>query len=471
MRFAASVLGVAAVAGKAATPPVPPAAATAEKPWARCWGNQFVADICCSGAWGGSGCWEETRSFNSCCRPATSPAPPPPSAAVTQVVKGNCGKRLQHIAAALSPVRVARHFAEPVEAKVRRVLHGLSNFTGPYARRDGLLAPFLSGISPFEREMLLALVGLVAASLEARGMSFWLHGQALLGALRHHGPEPWAESVSLAVFAPAADDVTAALLAGARSALETHVQHSAFGPLVVTPAARKPSCRGDCGQWVVSFSRGLTFRSSSAEAGPRVPSVEVIWLDARGESPGWRRAYGQPLPRSHRELLALALPVVHGRPFAHIRLPVPRHAWEMAKVSLPGVTTDNSLLEVCRSSLVALPLPCAALSAVFPMVLLRRSFASSQELLKELGEVPGNGVAALSFGALRSLRRNALATARSSTGRPALELSVEVVADTVRGASVILFAEEVGGGSAGGPFTCALKIHGEHILVTGEGRT
>lgn len=471
MRFTAAVAvpawGLVATGGlSASSTSVPSATVAVEKPWKRCWSNYFIADVCCSGAWGGSGCWEEKRSFNQCCRQSSPPpSAPPPKQAESEVFGSDCRERLGHVAAALSPNLVLQHVVEPVETKVHHELGSLSNFTGPYARKDGMLAPYLSGLSPFEREMLLALGGLVGASLEAHDISFWLHGSALLGSLLHFGPEPWAESLSLAAFAPSANDITSALLAGARASKERGNPHGAFGPVMITPSPALASCHGHCGHWVVSFAQGLTYRSSSAEAGPRIPNIEVIWLDPRGQSPGWRRCFGDPMPKKHRELLALALPVVRGRPFANLRLPIPRHAWQMAEV-LAGVSSSLSLLEVCHMGSNSLrppgsprvaPLPCAALVAMFPMVLLRHAFSSAKELLEELGESAASG-AVVPHSSLRTLRRNALAAAGRDGVRPELTLSVEVLADAVRGATVLLVAEEGGGGSAGGPITCHIAL-------------
>merc|ERR1719487_2644403 len=93
---------------------------------------------------------------------------------------------------------------------------------------------------------------------------------------------------------------------------------------------------------------------------------------------------------THRELIGLALPVVHGRPFAHLYLPMPHQAWQMAEVALVGAGSASSLLEVCQISSQSLgpatPLPCGALAAMFPMVLLRQQFHSATELMQELAE-------------------------------------------------------------------------------------
>lgn len=467
MRFAFLALLIVAAEVQASDAPAPPAS----KPAAGCWANSFVADVCCSGAWGGSGCWEEKRSFNRCCSPGTAArSPAQPRGVEKEVLSGKCEKRLQHVAAALSTDRIVSHLVEPVESQVRQGVRELGNFTGPYTR-VGLLSPYLGGLSPFERDMLLALVAIAAAALEAYTISYWLHGQSLIGALRNYGPEPWSEAVSFAAFAPSANDITMALLAGSRAARQTGNVHSSYGPVVVTPAAPAPGSQGHFHSWTISFAHGLPYH-----AGARAPSVEVIWLDVRGESAGWKHCYGDPLPMSHRELIALALPVVRGRPFANLRLPVPRHAWDMVRKSLPR-RKDPHLQEATEMPPCTLgghngeserPLPCAGLSAMFPMVLLRHAFPSAKELLKQLGVVPQSGGASQSKGSLRALRRNAAAAAAAAQGRPALELSVEVAADPVRGASVLLFGEESGGGSRGGPFSCWLRIHGEHSLVIGS---
>jgi len=74
-------------------------------------------------------------------------------------------------------------------------------------------------------------------------------------------------------------------------------------------------------------------------------------------------------------------------------------------------------------------LPCAAMAAMFPMVLLHKSFFSVRHLLAELGlegDLPR--------------RQAAVASAIASSGRPSLSLSIEASVDAVRGASVLLVA-------------------------------
>merc|ERR1712083_371479 len=110
------------------------------------------------------------------------------------------------------------------------------------------------------------------------------------------------------------------------------------------------------------------------------------------------------------EVRAMLLPV-RRRPFAHLRLPVPRQPWRFLNTllsvpksgvqgdGLPSLearlpTTSGTLFvaTVCHSQSQhtagahgkAVAMPCAALAAAFPMVLHRHIYGSTAQMLREL---------------------------------------------------------------------------------------
>lgn len=472
---AASASGVAIAAGTAAAtaPPTP------LEPWRHCWTSRAVADVCCNGAWGGTGCWEEHRSFDVCCLPA---APWIARAARgSQRRRQPCSSRLARVAAAISTDAVRERLVTPVQEQVVRHHQLLTNSTSS-GRRS--LLPFLAGPSALERKALLELTSLVTAELEQRGITFWAHGTTLLGALQHYGPIPWEDQVELAAFAGSVEDVLAALkgAAGTKAA-------SAFGPVVVKPTMA-PACRETCGHWIVSFANGLAFQGGSG--GQRAPSLQVGWLDPRGESPAWTGYYNLSPPGTHArfthyDVLSLTLPVVRGRPFAHLRLPIPRHSWRLLeqaaemKNELPlqacrlratggdawrGTASQHMVGNVGMSAGFETTLPCATLTSVFPMVTSWRNFESRSALLAELGTASSRRSltpSGQSDGTSRQhLSRAKLAAEGGSGGK--LAFSVEVAVDAMRGTHVLLVGHEQGGAGAG---MCWRRIYGEHDLITG----
>jgi len=369
--------------------------------------------------------------------------------------------------------------------------------------------PFLTGPTPLEREMLLALTELVAAGLEARDITYWMHGSSLLDALRHYGPAPWKRDVVLGVFASSFEDIAAAL----ENLADTGV-HVSLGPLVLSPATSDRACLGrNCpDRWMISFAR---LRSMAATVMPAhklhnaFASIAVVIerFDPTGESAAWKRLLGTGAGAAHRKALLQLLPTVRRRPFAHMLLPVPVDpgAWLQAAGRL-GFGTGADVRDATGESREALAafdtceasgqgivtdepwqfpvvrLPCSALSDQVPVVLLSKVFKTAKALLRWLGEpndvdARTHGATLASANATQATRRilaskeaivaEALASrSRLSSGdhRPELELSLEVVADAVRGAHVLLLAQEVGARQARRG-TCWRRLYGKHDLL------
>lgn len=418
------------------------------EPWNRCWNNQLVAAACCQGVWGGAGCWDDGRSYNRCCKQASlvsrsAPSPQP-----------HCEQRVAQVAAELNAETVYRLLVEPVESQV-------ANLRWPQAH---VLEPFLSGPSPLAHGMLLQLVELTIRVFEDREIAFWAHGNTLVGVLRHYGPIPWDDEAELGVFAHEMEDIIGALQTVREKG------HPAFGPVVMSPVP-VPRCVRNCGQWLLSFERGIAYNTSNF----RHPAVRITWFDPRGESSSWREHFGVGSRGllQHRLLLAKLLPAHHRRLYATLWLPTPRDPWAVLDAqftagSCRGEARDlvkTCHIQACQKTGTAFPiattqassLPCATLAVAFPIVLLQREFPSVTSLLQEFGTTTtkkGGDVRGRGSGEGHAVGQ-----------LPRLSFSVEVAADVARGAHVLLLGQEKLTGSSAKGTACWVRIYGSHSLV------
>lgn len=446
---------------------------TEELQWKQCWTSRMSAAVCCEGIWGAAGCWEDGRNYDSCCRAEATVKKVTEAAGSGRRQAASCQTRLSRVAGALGIPQVRRALVDPVEARVAEASAIFNTSLSSGAAPLGALVGFLSSPSALEQEMLLALTLSVSASLKACGVTYFALGGTLIGALRHYGPIPWDDDVTLGTFGSDPKTVADALL--------KLPDHASFGPIRVTEITT-PSCVRNCNLWSVSFAKGILYGTQKP-----FPSVDVDWFDPGGTSSSWQYYFGAPRHRiPHREVLTALLPVTRQRPFGNLRLPVPSNPWLFLDMYLgaPERNAGLGILEKCQSrnfygterfgpeNAKLLPpvslVPCASLAGAFPMVLLRRSYATAGELLAELGDHarPGRSAAARSSSRRESpMSRDALAAAGGGSAAVArLKFSVEVAADAVRGAHVLLVAEEAADvlGTAG---MCWTKIYGEHDII------
>jgi len=418
------------------------------EPWNRCWNNQLVAAVCCQGVWGGAGCWDDGRSYSWCCARASlvSRSVPPP--------QPHCEQRLAKVAAELNAETVYRVLVEPVESQV-------ANLQLPQAH---VLEPFFSGPSTLAQGMMLQLVELVVRVFEDSEIAFWAHGNTLVGLLRHYGPIPWDDETELGVFAHEMEDIV--------GALQTVLQkgHPAFGPVVMS-AVPVPRCVRNCGQWLLSFRKGIAYNTSKF----RHPVVRITWFDPRGESSSWREHFGADSRGlvQHRSLLAKLLPTHHRRLYATLWLPTPRDPWAVLNAQFTAGSCRaeaRHLMEVCHiqacrkigtafpiSTAQASSLPCATLAAAFPVVLLQQEFPSETSLLLEFGTMAAKEGA--------DVRGNGSGKEPAVGQLPRLSFSVEVAVDVARVAHVLLLGQEELAGSRAKGTACWVRIYGSHSLL------
>jgi len=426
-----------------------------QDPWKRCWNNQLVAAACCQGVWGGVGCWDDGRSYSWCCtqRSLDRRNEPPP--------QPQCEQRLAKVAAKLNADMVYRLLVSPVESQV-------ANLRWPLAH-EHVLEPFLSGPSPLAQVMLLQLVELVAGVFEERKITFWAHGNTLVGVLRHYGPIPWDDESELGVFANEMQDVVEALQTVRDKG------HLSFGPVVMSavPVAR---CVRNCGQWLLSFARGIVYNTSKF----RHPAVRITWFDPRGESSSWREHFGVSSTHGlarHRLLLAKLLPAHDRRPYATLWLPTPRDPLAILDAQFRAGSCRGEVrhvvemchIQACRKTGTPFPvatpqassLPCAALAVAFPVVLVQRAFNSETLLLQELGTVTAKAGG-------NKVHGSALGGGHAVDQLPRLSFSVEVAVDVARGAHVLLLGQEELAGSNAKGAVCWVHIYGSHSLLKGN---
>jgi len=418
------------------------------EPWNACWNNQLVAAACCQGVWGGFGCWDDGQTYSLCCTQASlvSRSAPPP--------QPHCEQRLANIAAELNAETVYRLLVEPVESQV-------VNLRWPQTH---VLEPFLSGPSLLAQGMMLQLVELVVRVFDDREIAFWAHGNTLVGVLRHYGPIPWDDETELGVFANEIEDIVGALQT-------VHEKgHPAFGPVVMS-AVPVPSCVRNCGQWLLSFERGIAYNTSKF----RHPVVRITWFDPRGESSSWRENFGIGSRGllQHRLLLAKLLPAHHRRLYATLWLPTPRDPWAVLDAQFTAGSCRSEArhfmevchIQACRKTGTAFPiatvqtfsLPCATLAAAFPVVLLQREFPSVTSLLQEFGTMTAK--------ARVDVRGSGSGEGHAVGQLPRFSFSVEVAVDVARGAHVLLLGQEELAGSSAKGTACWVRIYGSHYLV------
>jgi len=418
------------------------------EPWQRCWNHQLIAAACCQGVWGGVGCWDDGRSYSWCCTRVSlgsRNAPPP---------EPHCEQRLAEVAAKLKPETVNRVLVEPVESQ-------MANLRLPPAH---VLEPFLSVPSSLAQVMLLQLVELVVRVFEDREIAFWAHGNTLVGVLRHYGPIPWDDETELGVFANDVQDVVGALQTISENG------HHAFGPIAMS-AVPVPRCVRNCGQWLLSFERGVAYNTSKF----RHPAVRIAWFDPRGESSSWRESFGVGSRGllHHRLLLTKLLPTHQRRLYGTLWLPTPRDPWAVLNTQFTAGSCRGEArrfievchIQACRKTGTAFPIataqassvPCATLAVAFPVVLLRREFPSVTSLLQEFGTMTAK--------ADGDARRSGLGGRHTVGQVPRLSLSVEVAVDVARGAHVLLVGQELAGSTTKGT-ACWVRIYGSHSLVT-----
>lgn len=401
--------------------------------------------LCVAKAWGGVGCWEGGRTHRTCC----DSLPPSPDFS-RQTTPTTCEERLLVVSKALDETAV-RRLVEPVQARVEE--QTLRHMNSSRWVLGDVLAPF-APVSALELEMMLELTALVSGVLDSAGIGFWARGTTLLGVLRHYGPVPWSRSIELAASG------TAGVVEAALTGL-THQVAGAFGPVRVS-AKTAPECAEACDLWVVAFLRSVTLGGDAT----RYPTVTVYVYDADRVSCAWTRREDHC---GTANMSGTLLPAVQWRPFGRLRLPVPRDPWGFleARTADSHSAVGRHPLELClpeartsdttqhRRTVVQATVPCAALSTVFPMVLFRRVFESTAELLRELGKPLARNA--------KTLHQSMAAAVPSSTGLPLLRFSVEVAVDAMRGAHAVLVADEIVSNQGKG--TCLLGVHGVDLLA------
>lgn len=413
----------------------------------------MVATVCCEGAWGGTGCWEDGQTYDSCCSPIQTKS----------LVPGknkplSCDRVLELVATVLNREAIARLIA-PVQ---ERVVKAAQELPKPNSSRELVTSfqRFLLGPTLMEQEIMLELIAVIAGTLESRQMSYWAHGRTLEGLMRHYGPIPWEEASSLAVFSVDPLSVSDALEES------TAHEHPIFGRLRMTPLAA--SNEQAHGQWIVFFANTARY----TKAGLPLPHVQVDWFDPQGESTAWRINFGHQRRLNYRKLLAMMMPAIHRRPFGQLQLPVPSKCTELLAAqqpesSLPAV--PRRFLEVCNhpDETEAKALSCATLASAFPMVLASHEHISPWELFKSLGRLAHGPLSARSA---ERERLKPLVAAISMSGRHDWQFSVEIAANTMRGPHVLLLAEDKQVGAEQSAL-CWKHIYGKYTLVRGRATT